>query len=171
MYRILEYTLLFIVVAALQVFLFDNLHTGFYLNPFIYPAFILLLPIGIRGTVLLLLAAGTGLVMDVFMGTAGINTMATTLMAFCRPTVMRLFISSDILDDGGIPNIARIGSRKFIFYSTTLVLIHSTAFFFLETLAASGLGYTLLKILISTVSSVIVIYFCQLLFVFRRAKV
>lgn len=171
MHRFLEYALLLFVVVVLQVFLFDNLRTGFYLNPFVYPAFVILLPVKVRGYLLLLLAALVGVVMDVFMGTPAINTMATVFMAFCRPGVLRLFLGRDELDEGGVPNIRKMGVRRFLYYSAILVLIHSAAFFMLETFGASGLGYTLAKTAVSVVSSVVVIYLCQLLFIVNRSKI
>lgn len=60
MYRTLPYVALFAVSALLQVFLFDNLAISVYLNPLIYVAFIILLPLDIPPVVLLLLGLLTG---------------------------------------------------------------------------------------------------------------
>ena len=82
MYRIVTYTLLFLVTVLLQIFLFDNLSVSIYLNPLIYIAFILLLPVDTPAVLLLFAGVAMGVVMDMLMGTAGINTMACVLMAF-----------------------------------------------------------------------------------------
>ena len=45
MYRTLPYLALFAATVLLQVFLFDNLSISVYLNPLVYIAFIVLLPL------------------------------------------------------------------------------------------------------------------------------
>ena len=171
MCRILEYFILFAVVILLQVFVFDSLQTGRYFTPFVYPAFVILLPMEISGWLLLLLAAATGVTMDVFMGTPALNTIATVFLAFCRPGVLKLFVEKDVLDEGGIPNIARLGTARFIRYSTALLLLFNAVFFVLETMTLTGIGYTLLRIVLSTAASAAVVYFCQLLFVIHKSKI
>ena len=41
MYRTLQYALLFLVAALLQIFLFNNLSLSVYLNPLVYVVFII----------------------------------------------------------------------------------------------------------------------------------
>ena len=48
MYRIYPFVILFLTTALLQVFLFDNLSVSIYLDPLVYVAFVLLLPLDIR---------------------------------------------------------------------------------------------------------------------------
>lgn len=170
MHRILQYTFLFLAVTALQVFLFDNLQLSLYVHPFAYLAFVLLLPMEIKGPTLLLLAAGMGIAMDFFSGMPGINTAAVTAMAFCRPTVLRLFVGKEIVGDGGVPNAARIGTGKFLRYAAVLTLIHATLFFVLETLSSVLILFTAVRIAASTVCSLIVLWFIQLLFVSRKTQ-
>ncbi len=59
MYRIYPFVILFLTTALLQVFLFDNLSVSIYLDPLVYVAFVLLLPLDIRPVTLL----GAGLAM------------------------------------------------------------------------------------------------------------
>ena len=168
MYRIIQYTLLFLIVTALQVLFFNNLQLNLYVHPFVYLAFVILLPMEIKGYWLLLLAAITGVAMDFFTGMPGVNTAATAAAAFCRPGILRLFVGKDVLSDRGVPNRWKIGSGKFLRYALTMILIHSVVFFALETLSAIGIGFTLLRIAASTLCSLIVIWFVQLLFISRK---
>lgn len=168
MYRIFEYILLFIVVVVLQVLFFDNLYFSMYITPFVYTAFIILLPMEIKGYLLLLLALALGVIIDLFMGTPAINTIATVFMAFCRPTITRFFIGKDMIEEGGIPNINTVGTGKFIRYALVLLLLHSTVFFCLETLTSAGIIFTLIRIALSTLCSAVVVYFCQLLFISNK---
>lgn len=164
MLRFLQYTLLFLTAVALQIFLFDNLQLSLYIHPFIYLAFILLLPMETKGYSLLLLALPTGAVIDLFSGMPAVNTIATVFVAFCRPAVLRLFVGREVVRDGGVPNEAKLGTGKFLRYAFTLILLHGIVFFTLETLTTTGIGYTLLRIGVSTFCTALVIYFFQLLF-------
>ncbi|MCC8088342.1 MAG: rod shape-determining protein MreD [Rikenellaceae bacterium] len=170
MLRFIEYSILFIVVAFLQIFLFNNLHVGYFMNPFIYLAFIILLPVDLSDYKLLLLGLFTGVMMDVFMGTPGINVMATVFVAFLRPALIRLFLLKDEVDEGGVPNLHKLGIVKFLNYSFLMVFLHCTTFFMLESMSFAGFGYTLLKILVNTASTLIAVYFIQLIFLFKRSK-
>ena len=124
MYRTLEYTILFVVMALLQVFLFSRIGVSVYIHPLAYVAFIILLPMEIAPLLLLTLGLLMGVTMDVFMGTAGINTIATLFVAFCRPTLLNLLAGKDEVKDGGIPNVNRLGIKKFIKYASFMVLLH-----------------------------------------------
>lgn len=74
MYRTLPYLALFAATVLLQVFLFDNLSISVYLNPLVYIAFIVLLPLDTPPVVLLGAGLALGVTMDGAMGAAGINT-------------------------------------------------------------------------------------------------
>ena len=88
MYRTLPYLGLFAAAALLQVFLFDNLTISIYLNPLVYIVFIALLPLDTPPAAVLGAGLALGVTMDFAMGAAGINTIATLLIAFLRPTLI-----------------------------------------------------------------------------------
>ena len=135
MHRTLPYLALFAVVVLLQVFLFDNLSISIYLNPLVYVAFIALLPLDTPPIVLLLSGLATGVTMDLAMGAAGVNTIATLLIAFARPTLLGLLYPRDDIREGGIPRTGRLGNRVFLNYLIVLVLVHHAVFFSLEALS------------------------------------
>ena len=68
MYRTLPYLALFAATVLLQVFLFDNLSISVYLNPLVYIAFIVLLPLDTPPVVLLGAGLALGVTMDGAMG-------------------------------------------------------------------------------------------------------
>lgn len=150
MYRTFPYILLFIITVLLQVFLFDNLSISLYLNPLVYIVFLALLPLDTPPVALLGAGLGLGIVMDYAMGAAGINTIATLLIAFLRPMLINLLYGHDNAKEGGIPSSGRMGNRIFINYLLLLTLIHHTVFFLLEALSWSRLPFTALRIVIST---------------------
>ena len=100
MYRLLEYGILFFVMVILQVFLFSRIGISIYVNPLVYIAFLILLPMEIAGALLLVLGMVLGMTVDFFMGTAGINTIATLFAAFCRPAVLTLLVGKDEVKEG-----------------------------------------------------------------------
>ena len=151
MYRTLEYTILFVVMALLQVFLFSRIGVSVYIHPLAYVAFIILLPMEIAPLALL----GLGLLLFV---------------AFCRPTLLNLLAGKDEVKDGGIPNVNRLGIKKFIKYASFMVLLHSTVFFIFETLSLHFFYLTLLRILLSSAVTLLLVYFCQRLFSVNRQK-
>ena len=144
MYRIYPFVILFLTTALLQVFLFDNLSVSIYLDPLVYVAFVLLLPLDIRPVTLLGAGLAMGLAMDFAMGTAGLNTVPTLLIAFVRP-----YYSRDDAREGGIPSPERLGRAVFAKYVVAAVAIHHTVFFALESLSASLLLHTALRIVAS----------------------
>ena len=154
MHRTLQYAILFIVMVILQIFLFSRIGISVYVHPLVCIAFIVLLPMEIAPLLLLTLGLLMGVTMDVFMGTAGINTIATLLIAFLRPTLAGMICGRDNVREGGIPSSARLGERKFITYLVALTLVHHAVFFSLEALSWIHLPHTLLRIAVSSAVSV-----------------
>lgn len=104
-------------MVILQVFLFSRIGISIYVNPLVYIAFLILLPMEIAGALLLVLGMVLGMTVDFFMGTAGINTIATLFAAFCRPAVLTLLVGKDEVKEGGVPNVNRIGLKRFLRYA------------------------------------------------------
>ena len=154
MYRILPYTLLFVVVVLMQVFLFDNLLVSIYLNPLIYIAFILLLPLDTPQWVMLALGLAMGTTMDYVMGIPGLNTLSTLPVAFLRPRLTAFFCNRDEEREGGVPSPERFGHQKFIEYILLGVLAHHIVFFMMEALSSDFLMHTILRIILSAAMTV-----------------
>lgn len=154
MYRTLPYLGLFAAAVLLQVFLFDNLSISVYLNPLVYIIFIILLPLDAQPVTVLGSGLLLGVVMDLAMGSAGINTIATLPIAFFRPTLAAMICGRENVREGGIPSPGRLGTHKFFVYLLTLTLLHHTLFFLLEALSWSHLFHTVVRIVVSTAVSV-----------------
>ena len=102
--------------------------------------------------------------MDFAMGAAGINTIATLLIAFLRPTLAGMICGRDNVREGGIPSSARLGERKFITYLVALTLVHHAVFFSLEALSWTHALHTLLRIVVSTAVSAAFIWIIARIF-------
>lgn len=112
MYRTLQYALLFLVAALLQIFLFNNLSLSVYLNPLVYVVFIALLPMETTPIRMLLAGLAMGLAMDWTMGAAGVNTIATVFVAFVRIHLLNFVCGKENVHDGGrAPRHGRHGRK------------------------------------------------------------
>ncbi len=149
-------------VVLLQALLFDNLMFSGLVVPLYYVVFVILLPVKMERLWLLVIGALLGTVMDVSMGTAGLNTIATTAVAFVRPWVMNMTIGKDVAHES-IPYGGAIDDKSFLLYAALLVVTHEVLFFGFESLG-SHLLFTLGKIIFSSVVTVIFVWATARLF-------
>lgn len=158
----------FIALVLLQVLVINHIRLGGYVHPYVYMIFILLLPINIPNWQLLLLGFGLGLSIDLFTGTPGLHAGATTLMAFCRPAILRLVSGHQKLENVVEPNLSQLGGVWFLRYALCMVVVHHFALFFLESFSFQLILQVLLRILISVPASVFLIMI--ILYLFQREK-
>lgn len=164
MYRLYPSLMLFAATVLLQIFLFDNLSISLYLTPLVYVAFIALLPLDTPPVVVLGAGLAMGVTMDFAMGAAGINTIATLLIAFLRPWIVHLTFGRDDAREGGTPSPERMGRTAFLNYLLVLVLIHHTVFFSLESLSWAHALHTLLRIAMSGLLTVAAVWLVMRIF-------
>ncbi len=165
--ELLRYLLMFVSLVLVQVLILNNIQLSGLINPFVYILFILLLPIEISPYLLLLLGFFTGITIDVFSSTPGIHASATVFAAFIRPKVLGLLSSREEYESGKAPRIYNYGFNWFFRYIVIMVLFHHSFLFFAEAFTLTGIFDTLLRILASTVFSILLIVIFQYLF-FRK---
>lgn len=102
----------FICLVLLQVLILNNVHIAGYATPFLYIYLILKFESDVSRNTLMLWAFFLGLTVDVFSDTPGMNAAATVLLAFLRPTFLRLFVPRDTLDTL-VPAIRTMGISPF----------------------------------------------------------
>ena len=162
-----KYLLYFIVLILAQLLIFNNIEFSGYINPYVYVLFILLLPFTTPRIVLLICGFVLGLIIDLFMGTPGVHSSATVLMAFSRAWVMALFSPREGYQSGTYPRLADFGLEWFVKYTVMLVLIHHFALFYLEVFSFHHFFSTLFRVFLSSVLTSLIIIFSQY-FVFRK---
>lgn len=150
---VVRYVFLFIILVLVQVLILNRVYFGGYINPYVYLIFILLLPIDVKGYVLLFSAFLIGLSVDVFQDTPGMHASSSLLMAFFRPLLIRLISVKSDFAPGTIPAIHSQGARWIMTYSFLLILLHHTALFFLEIFRFAEFFQTLYRAVISTLFS------------------
>ncbi|MFI3266017.1 MAG: hypothetical protein R3Y15_02560 [Rikenellaceae bacterium] len=123
-----------------------------------------MLPLELGRIQTLLLGTLTGLVVDVLTGTPGLNTIATTAIAYVRPAILYYIVGHDEVKDGGAPSYRRFANNKFVFYSLYIFLIHSMVYFGVESLSLNMIGYTAIRIGVSTTICMFTIFLVDRMF-------
>lgn len=152
----------FVGLVLFQVLILKNIDIYRYINIYIYPLFILLLPFGSPRWGQLLAAFAIGFTVGLFYDNPGEHAAVCTFIAFIRPFIL------DVLEPRGGYNTNH-GLTKhhygfswaFQYASFTLVLF-LLLLFILETFSISGV--TLLMTLLSYVVSIIMVILYQYLF-------
>jgi hypothetical protein len=157
----------FIVLIAVQLLIFDSIQFSGYVNPYIYILFILLLPFETPKWLLLITAFFLGFIMDIFSDTPGMHTAATVFMAFLRPYVLNLIAPREGYESGTFPRVFYYGVNWFTRYAFILILAHHFVLFYIEIFRFGNFFSTFLRVLLSTVFSLIFIVLSQF-FVYRR---
>src|SRR5687767_14536419 len=79
-----------ILLALMQVLIFSNLNFSSFINPYVFPLFILLLPFETPRWLLMILGLLTGLLLDVFLGSVGMHAAAGLLTGYLRPFLINV---------------------------------------------------------------------------------
>jgi rod shape-determining protein MreD len=164
---VIRYGGVFVLLVMLQVLLFNNIQFSGYVNPYVYLLFILLLPVEIPSWLLLIISFATGALIDVFSASPGMHSSATVLAGFIRPGVLRLVSVREGYETGTSLSMHTYGFRWFLLYTTITVLVHHTALFYLEVFRFADFFRTLLRILLSSIFSIL---FILLIEYYRRGS-
>jgi hypothetical protein len=155
------------VVFFVQVFVLNNLSITPLVAPMVYIIPLLLLPVEYPQWKLLVAGLITGVLIDITMGTMGLNTLATLPIAMLRrPLLYSLGGVSPMSNEEGAPSIKRMGVR-FHYYFILMIVLHSLLFYFMEWLSFDNFGILLLRILCSTLSALLLDYIIIMLFIKR----
>ena len=157
----------FVVLMLIQLVVLDNLRIHGFNTPYIYVLFILLLPVRILGAAALLIAFGTGIIMDIFSDTFGIHGAASTLIAFLRPFIMRVLRPPMGYGDVVSPGIRKLGFVWFLKFISIMVAIHHIFLFFIEAFSFNNIHFILLNIALSAGFTLVAILMFEFLF-FKR---
>jgi rod shape-determining protein MreD len=163
----------FSVIVLIQVLILNKITLRWWSNPagfpvfipYIYPLFILLLPLATTVPALLILGFVTGLTIDSFANTAGMHACATVLLAYLRTNVLNALLQKNLSEyTNQSPSVKNMGWVPFLVYAGFLIVLHHAVFFTLELWSLSNVGYLLLKIVASAVTSLLFIVAYLLLF-------
>jgi rod shape-determining protein MreD len=157
---LIQNTFRFVFFILLQVFIFNNINFGGYINPNPYILFILLYPIDANKNLFLLASFTLGLVMDMFMDTAGVHATACLVLAYFRPTILKYTFGLSY-EYQTVKIADKINTERFMYLLVSIVL-YNTVLFFLEIFNFNFLWTIIARIIFSTILtlliSIIIIY-------------
>lgn len=157
----------FVLLVLFQVLVLNNVQFSGFVNPFMYVLFILLLPFETPRWLLLVSGFLLGLSIDIFSNTLGLHASATLFMAFLRPYVLRIISPRDGYETGTYPRVFYYGITWFLQYAIILVFAHHLFLFYLEVFRLSEFFRTLLRVILSSSFSILIIGLSQYI-VFRK---
>ncbi|WP_428328886.1 rod shape-determining protein MreD [Mucilaginibacter sp.] len=159
----------FIVLVFIQVFLLKNINVYDLSTPYLYILFLLLLPFEVPNLLLFVLAFILGITIDAFYDTPGLHAASCVLLAFVRIVFINITVQKDGFDNEPEPTLSIMGFRWFFTYAVVLTLVHHFFLLNLEAFSLSQLEFTIGRILLSSLFTVILMLISGLLF-FRRKE-
>ncbi len=168
----------FLILVGLQTLLLNKINlrwwwtpSGFPLFiPYIYPLFLLILPFSTKLPTAMILGFLLGLSVDVFMNTTGMHACACVLMAYLRPNVLAALLPKHLSEYARQePSVKTMGWVPFLTYAAFLLLIHHLLYYTVELWSFAAPGLLLLKVLCSTVTSLLLVLAYALLFTSSQA--
>ncbi len=175
----LKNLLRFCLIIFVQVFLLNRVEISWWqdsgfpiFTPLIYPIIILLLPFNTPPWVSILVGFFAGLIIDASMNTPGMHAFATVLIAYFRTNVMNAVLPRNLSDYRmEAPTVKNMGWVPYIVYAVFLIIFHHACYFTIQLWDVSNLAYLLLKILATSVTSILFVLSYALLFTRQRTVV
>jgi rod shape-determining protein MreD len=160
----------FCLFILVQVFVLNQIPPLHHLvTPYLYFLFILWLPFKMGRRTQLILAFALGFVLDSFTKTYGLHMAPCLLIAYLRPFLINILITQEGAETNySEPSAISMGVAPYFTYITVLTFIHHTLLFFLQALQTGGYFYFLVKSLLSTAISLLLILLTELLFVRKK---
>lgn len=165
MQQIIPQSFRFLLLAALQIFIFSSIQLLGYGTPFLFLFFILFLPLTTKRWLVLVLSFALGLCIDFFVGTYGLYAIASTFIAFIRIPLLRMVVHNFTLDEDEVTRLGDISIFDFLTYVLVASFLFSCVFFLVDFFSVFAFLRIGLHILASTITTVICIFICRYLFV------
>ena len=170
MSNLLRNTIRLILFILLQVFVLNEvppLHQ--YIMPYIYFLFILWLPFNISRGGLLLVSFITGIFLDFFTKTPGLHAAACVLIGYIRPFLINLLMPQQGVEfNYREPSVSSLGFSQYATYVSLLTLSHHSWLFLIQSFQFGNLLYIILKIIGSTVVSLLLITIIEIIFIRKK---
>lgn len=148
----------------LYIFLFKNIVLFDRAFCFIYLAFLLSIPIDNNRILAMFIGLFTGLVIDIFSDSLGIHAAACVLLMHIRYYIIGWLTPQGGYDSNSLPSATSMGLQWYLTYAFPLIFVHQICLFYIEAGGASMFFFTLIKVILSTFFTLLVIILFQYLF-------
>lgn len=144
-----------IVLILIQALVFNHVCLFGYAVPFVFVYILVKLPVDMPKEWLFTIGFITGLIIDIFSDTLGMNALACTMTMALRRPILRLYVArEDDLSDV-YPGISSLGMFTFIKFALSISLIYCAMFFFIESFSVYNIVHVLALIGASTLLTTI----------------
>ncbi len=168
--EILKYIFLLLLLPVLQEMIFNNINLFGYVNPTIFIVFVFIFPVYKNKTWILLFAFILGLSIDFLSNDNGINAFALVFIAYFRLTILK-FIRGVSFDDVDEIDIKHLENLVMVFWIAIVTFIYSFIVFLLEQFNFHLLGQVLLKTILTSILTSLLLIFGMQLFNNKKSNV
>ncbi len=159
-----------LLIIQLLVLNYVKLGTHVMMPPMLYLLAILMLPTDMKRIPLLLIAFGTGLLMDIMNNMLGFHALACTVVA-----MMRILFADRILTRGepitvSTPSIYSVSPQYFIGYLLILSSIFYLTLFALEAFGFRHFGSILIATIVNTLVTTLLAVLYQFIFLKKESQ-
>ena len=160
-----------ILFMLVQVLVLDRIHLHQMVTPYLYFLFVLWLPFKMTRTWLMIIAFVYGFILDSFQHNPGFHAAACVLIAYIRPFLVNIFIPQEGADTNfDEPSIKSMGGiLPYAIFMGILCFFHNAWLFLLEAWQFGNFWYFIVKTILSTIISILLIIITELIFV-RKQK-
>lgn len=155
----------FALLMLLQLLVLNHVYLGGYVMPMLYVLFILMLPTDTRRIPMLLIAFGTGLLMDIMNNMLGFHALACTVVAMLRI----LFVDRILTRNEPVvivtPSIYSVTPQYYISYLMLLLAVFYLVFYTAELFGFRSFGGVLLASVCSTLATTLLAVLYQFVFI------
>lgn len=130
--EVFKFILVFIAMVLVQVLICNHIALFNVAVPIVFIYFIIRLPIDLGRGTLFTLAFLTGLCIDIFADTAGVNALACTLLAALKRPVYYAYVPRDDKTRSLIPSAASLGIATYSKFLVTMTGIYCLLAFTIE---------------------------------------
>ena len=146
----------------LQVLVLNNIQFVNYINPLVYILLLITLPQDTEKWFFIIFSFILGILLDVFEGNIGLNSSSLVFISFLLPYLHKVLIPKNSVDEKDRLSLKILGVRIFSVYAISVIFIHNLFLFFLEHFSTSGFFFIILKVVLSSIVTFIIIFTFQL---------
>lgn len=152
----MQFIILGLVLVLAQVLVFNHICLFNVGVPMVFIYLIVRLPVTLALNWVLTIGFFIGLIVDVFSDTYGMNAVACTVLAMIRRPVLRLYVPREEDLTRPEPSMLSLGAGVYMKYLLTLTLIYCALIFTIEAFTFFNPLQLLLRIIFSTLLSMII---------------
>ncbi len=166
----LQFLLLGLILVLAQVIVFNHICLFNVAVPMVFIYLIFRLPITLSLNWTLTVSFFLGLIVDIFSDTYGMNAVACTVVAMLKHPVLRLYVPREEDLTRPEPSMLSLGVAVYMKYLLTMTVIYCTLIFIIEAFTFFNPLQLVLRIVFSTVLSMIIMLGIDSLMTSRSEK-